>query len=102
METVDLVLFAKALADETRQALMRHLCCNWLNVTELAEKLEGRVKQPTISHHLRLLEEAGLVLTRKEGRQHYFTLNQNWLSMCCGELVLNFAPNCQISLQLAD
>ncbi len=102
METVDLVLFAKAISDEARQEMMRHLCCTWLNVTELSEKLEGRVKQPTISHHLRLLEDAGLVYSRKEGCQHYFSVNQGRLSMCCGQMVVNFAPSCEITLTMAE
>ncbi|PJF44441.1 MAG: hypothetical protein CUN55_03970 [Phototrophicales bacterium] len=102
MDTTDLVLFAKAIADETRQEIMRLLCCNWLNVTELVERLEGRVKQPTISHHLRLLEEAGLVHSRRDGRQHYYTLNQDRMTVCCGQLMLNFAPNHQLSIDQTD
>ncbi len=87
------VLFAKALADETRQEIMTHLCCVWLNVNDLVEKLGGKVNQPTVSHHLKKLEEANLVYVREEGRFRYYTLNQEQLTVCCGLLVRNFAPN---------
>jgi ArsR family transcriptional regulator len=87
------VLFAKALADETRQEIMTHLCCVWLNVNDLVEKLGGKVNQPTVSHHLKKLEEADLVYVREEGRFRYYTLNQEQFSVCCGLLVKNFAPN---------
>lgn len=87
------VLFAKALADETRQEIMTHLCCVWLNVNDLVEKLGGKVNQPTVSHHLKKLEEAGLVYVREEGRFRYYTLNQEQFTVCCGLLVKNFAPN---------
>jgi ArsR family transcriptional regulator len=87
------VLFAKALADETRQEIMSHLCCVWLSVNDLVDKLEGKVNQPTVSHHLKKLEEASLVFVREEGRYRYYTLNQEQLTVCCGLLIRNFAPN---------
>lgn len=89
----DPVVFAKALADETRQEIMRLLCCVWLNVSEIEDKLDGRVNQPTISHHLKKLEEAGLVEVRQEGRFRYYTLDQEQMTVCCGMLVRQFAPD---------
>lgn len=89
----DPVVFAKALADETRQEIMSCLCCVWLNVSEIEEKLDGKVNQPTISHHLKKLEDAGLVEVRQEGRFRYYTLNQEQMTVCCGMLVRQFAPD---------
>ncbi len=91
--STDPVVFAKALADETRQEIMQHLCCAWLSVTEVVDKLGGKVNQPTVSHHLKKLEEAGLVLVRQEGRQRFYTLNQQQMTACCGVLVKAFAPD---------
>jgi ArsR family transcriptional regulator len=90
---IDAVTFAKALADETRQDIMKHLCCVWLSVNDVVDKLEGKINQPTVSHHLKKLEEANLVLVRQEGRNHFYTLNQEQLTICCGMLVSSFAPN---------
>lgn len=90
---IDPVLFAKALADDTRQEIMQHLCCVWLSVTEVVEKLDGRVNQPTVSHHLKKLEEANLVTVRQEGRQRFYTLNQEHVTVCCGVLMHAFAPD---------
>ena len=90
---VDPVLFAKALADDTRQEIMKHLCCVWLSVNDVVDKLDGKVNQPTVSHHLKKLEEANLVLVRQEGRQRFYTLNQEQLTVCCGTLVSAFAPD---------
>jgi ArsR family transcriptional regulator len=87
------VAFAKALADETRQEIMKHLCCAWLSVTDVVEKLNGRVNQPTVSHHLKKLADAGLVSVRQDGRQRFYTLNQDRLTVCCGQLVQRFAPD---------
>jgi DNA-binding transcriptional ArsR family regulator len=84
------VEFAKALADETRQKIMNLVCCKWLSVNEIVEKLD--VSQPTVSHHLAILREAGLVSMREEGKQTFYTLNQARVASCCGQLMIKFAP----------
>ena len=71
---VDPVEFAKAIADETRQQIMRLCCCQWMNVTEIVEALH-QVSQPTVSHHLSILRSAGLVNVRREGKLVYYSLN---------------------------
>ena len=97
-----MVTFAKALADDTRQEIMKHLCCVWLSVSDVVDKLDGKVNQPTVSHHLKKLEEANLVTVRKEGKHRYYTLNQEQLTVCCGSLVRNFAPDYTAKLVTVD
>jgi ArsR family transcriptional regulator len=89
---IDPVVFAKALADDTRQEIMKHLCCVWLSVNDVVDRLGGKVNQPTVSHHLKKLEEAGLVTVRQEGRQRFYTLDQRQMTVCCGVLMQCFAP----------
>jgi len=89
MVQFDPVLFAKALADETRQKIMKLCCCNWLSVNEIVEQLN--VTQPTVSHHLSILREAGLVEVRESGKQTFYKLNQNRITVCCGQLQANFS-----------
>lgn len=91
MKNNEPVLFAKALADATRQEIMKLCCCNWLSVTEIVE--QTNVSQPTVSHHLAILREAGLVEVRHEGKQIFYTLDQTKVASCCGNLVLRFAPD---------
>jgi ArsR family transcriptional regulator, arsenate/arsenite/antimonite-responsive transcriptional repressor len=91
MTPFDPVLFAKALSDETRQKIMKICCCEWLSVNEIVEHLN--VTQPTVSHHLAILREAGLVRVREEGKQTYYQLNQDRITSCCGLLQSTFAPN---------
>lgn len=86
------VLFAKAIADETRQKIMGLLCCNWLCVSDVVSRL-GDVRQPTVSHHLSILREAGLVHTRREGKQVFYTLDQEAVAVCCGNILVKFAPD---------
>jgi len=90
MTTVDPVLFAKALADGTRQKIMNLVCCQWLSVNEIVEQIN--VSQPTVSHHLAILREADLVHVREEGKQTFYSLNQERVAFCCGQLMIRFAP----------
>jgi ArsR family transcriptional regulator len=94
---MDPITFSKALADETRQQIMIHLCCQWLCVSDVVEKL-GNVSQPTVSHHLSILREANLVHTRREGKQIFYSLNQQAIAICCGQLMQSFAPEATISV----
>ena len=100
MTNPDPVLFAKALADETRQKIMLLCCCEWLSVTEIVEQLN--VTQPTVSHHLAILRKAGLVEVREEGKQTFYTLNQGKITACCGRLMENFAPEDELTIKVKN
>jgi ArsR family transcriptional regulator, arsenate/arsenite/antimonite-responsive transcriptional repressor len=86
----DPVLFAKAISDDTRQKIMNACCCCTVSVNEIVEQLD--VSQPTVSHHLAILRDAGLVSIREEGKQTFYTLNQERVAFCCGQLMVKFAP----------
>ena len=64
----------KALADPTRRFLLDRLFArDGRTLTELASELE--MTRFGVMKHLRILEEAGLVVTRREGRQKLHYLN---------------------------
>lgn len=91
MIVINNVAFAKALADETRQKIMKLCCCQELTVTEIVDALD--VSQPTVSHHLKILKNAGLVASRRDGKEIYYTLNQERLAAGCCQVAEVFAPN---------
>jgi DNA-binding transcriptional ArsR family regulator len=95
-ETSNSVIFAKALADDTRQKIMSLCCCCWLNVGEIVNALN--VSQPTVSHHLAILRSAGLVDVRREGKQVYYSLNQARMADGCCSLAETFAPDHELTL----
>ena len=94
--TKNTVNFAKALADETRQKIMSLCCCKWLSVGEIVSALN--VSQPTVSHHLSILKEAGLVDSRREGKQIFYSLNQKKIADACCQVAGNFAPELEFAL----
>jgi DNA-binding transcriptional ArsR family regulator len=100
MSATDPLLFAKALADETRQKIMKLCCCDWISVGDIVRKLD--VTQPTVSHHLAILREAGLVSVREKGKQSFYRLNQKKITLCCGRLMASFAPEDEATKQIVD
>jgi ArsR family transcriptional regulator len=99
-KTSNPVEFAKALADPTRQEIMSLICCRELSVGDIVEAVG--VSQPTVSHHLAILKEAGLVTTRNEGKHAYYTLNQGRVVVCCGNLIEVFAPQSDAAVRMAE
>ena len=61
-----------ALSDATRRAILEHLTQGESSVTALAKPFD--MSPPAISKHLRILEETGLIVRRKEGRIHFIHL----------------------------
>lgn len=67
----------KALGDETRLGILAFLLAK--KDALCACHIEDYVKalsQPTISHHLRLLREAGLVTAERKGTWVYYSVNK--------------------------
>ena len=85
---IDCVDFCKALADETRQAILRLLLQGEMCVSDIVDAFG--LSQPTISHHLGILKNVGLVSNRKEGKQVYYAINQENVVECCGMLMAKF------------
>jgi DNA-binding transcriptional ArsR family regulator len=61
-----------ALADATRRDILVRLAEGDAPVTKLAEPLP--MSLPAVSRHLRVLESAGLVVRRRDGRVHRISL----------------------------
>jgi DNA-binding transcriptional ArsR family regulator len=57
-----------ALAHPIRRGILRRLSGGEATVSELARPF--KVSAPAISRHMRILEEAGLLTRRKQGREH--------------------------------
>jgi ArsR family transcriptional regulator len=86
--TIDCVEFCKALADDTRQRILEMLLEGEKCVSDIAETFD--VSQPTVSHHLNVLRQFGLVMNRKEGKQVYYAINRDNVMECCGRLIAKF------------
>lgn len=78
------VKIAKALADPTRRKMVDELrraaehSGKGLTCTCMCERFP--LSQPTISHHVRTLEEAGLITIEKSGQFHVLSINERTLA----------------------
>ncbi len=70
-------MYLKALADPARIRILKALRGTPLTGTDLSNLLD--IEIPNVSHHLRVLYHAGIVLTRRDGRFIYYEINQDVL-----------------------
>lgn len=63
----------KALGDETRRQIVQMLGKSPMSAGEIADKFN--MTNATISHHLSVLKESGLVSDRKDGKYIFYELN---------------------------
>lgn len=94
-----LLTFMRAFADETRLEILKFLSTDWRTVNDIVNHVEGRVNQPTVSHHLKKLEEAGLVLIQQDGKYRYYRLDAERVAFCCTLMATKFMPG--VRLQFA-
>jgi len=86
--TIDCVEFCKALADDTRQKILEMLLEGEKCVSDIVDAFP--MSQPTISHHLNVLKQFNLVVSRKEGKQVFYDINRDNVIECCGRLIAKF------------
>jgi ArsR family transcriptional regulator len=86
--TIDCVEFCKALADDTRQRILEMLLEGEMCVGDIVDAFN--MSQPTISHHLNVLRQVGLVTSRKEGKLVFYAINRSNVVKCCGRLIAKF------------
>jgi len=93
MEQIDQTL--AALANPTRRQIVSHLASGPASVLEIVEQFE--LTQPTISSHIRRLEQAGVVIRSKRGQTRPVALNPQsliglgtWLGQIRGIYEENF------------
>ncbi len=72
----------KALSDSSRLKIIDILSCGEQCACKILEHFE--FTQPTLSHHMKVLMECGLVKSRKEGLWSYYSLDSTY----CNKLIL--------------
>lgn len=71
IEEQNVVQIAKAFSDSVRFSIYKHLSeLNEMRCKNICQ--ETRVGSPTVSHHLKVLSDAGLIESRREGQGVYY------------------------------
>jgi len=92
MRDAEFVKIAKALADATRHRMLLELrAAGELTCSQICEKFPQ--SQPTISHHIKTLAEAGLVKCRKDGQFHVISVDEEILAAFAADIGAELAGN---------
>lgn len=73
MEQKDLIKIFKSLSDDNRLRILELLKDGEKCACKLLEEL--KITQPTLSHHMKILTEASIVNSRKDGKWMYYSIN---------------------------
>ncbi len=73
MDTMNVALICKAIGDNNRLQIIEMLSGGEKCACKLLERFE--ITQPTLSHHMKILCDCGLVNVRKEGKWSHYSLN---------------------------
>lgn len=92
MNEIDVALICRALGDSNRLKIVRMLSDGEKCACKLLETFE--ITQPTLSHHMKILCDCGLVNTQKVGKWSHYSLSCETLTAfksfigglsCCGD-----------------
>ena len=82
MDTRDMILICKALSDTNRLEIVQMLSDGEKCGCKILDKFD--IRQPTLSHHMKILVDCGLVNDRKEGKWHHYSLNKKVIREAAG------------------
>ena len=71
----------KALSDENRLKILCMLACGELCACDIQDSLN--LTQPTISHHMKILQQAGVIEVEKRGKWAFYSIKQDRIDHLC-------------------
>lgn len=78
MDDQKLVRVLKALAEKSRFQMVQEIAAaGELSCGDVGERFD--LSQPTVSHHLKILADADVLLVRREGQHAFISVNQKLL-----------------------
>ena len=79
LSTKQIEKISKALGDANRLKILQHISKRGGSGQCSQIQEESALAQPSVSHHIKVLIEAGLIEPEKEGRNHKYNLNEKLL-----------------------
>lgn len=71
----------KALGDETRAKIFHMLKKGKLCACKILEEFD--ITQPTLSYHMKILQDSGLIHVEKQGTWHHYSINEESAKSLC-------------------
>ena len=84
--------FFKAVHDRHRQHILDLIHKHGpLNANQIVKRVS--LSQPTVSHHLKILNQAKIVNSKKQGKEVIYSINEKSIKECCGSFMARFASD---------
>lgn len=80
----------KALADPTRRQILQDLQSGELTAGDIASRFT--ISAPSVSRHLVVLRNAGLINERRDANRIYYSLIEERLALCVGQFLSVVCP----------
>jgi ArsR family transcriptional regulator len=80
----------EAISSAVRRRILAYLSRTDLSAGQIAERFD--ITKPTVSRHLDILENAGLISSRREGQFIYYHLNRDHLVTNMYDFLADFCP----------
>jgi DNA-binding transcriptional ArsR family regulator len=80
----------RALADPTRRQILQDLQTGELTAGEIGSRFT--ISAPSISRHLGVLKNAGLILERRDANRIYYSLVGERIALCVGQFLSVVCP----------
>ena len=80
----------RALADPTRRQILQDLQGGELTAGDIASRFT--ISAPSVSRHLGVLKNAGLILERRDANRIYYSLIEERLAICVGQFLSTVCP----------
>src|SRR3984957_10071325 len=80
----------KALADPTRRQILQDLQSGELTAGEIASRFT--ISAPSVSRHLGVLRNAGLINERRDANRIFYSLVEERLALCVGQFLSVVCP----------
>lgn len=71
----------KAFGDKSRLRIIAIVAAKEVTVNDITEKVG--LSQPTVSRHLAILKDAGIVIDRRDKQRIFYSLNKDSVQACC-------------------
>lgn len=90
----ELANLLKVVAEPNRLKILNLLSCGEMCACDILDHFN--FTQPTLSHHMKVLEDKELILVQKRGKWHYYSLNPEKSTVIINGLteVLSNSENC--------
>jgi ArsR family transcriptional regulator len=89
----------KALSHPERFRMVREIgAAGELSCGQVAERFD--LSQPTISHHLKLLTDAGVLAVRTEGKHHFVRVDRELVAVVSSLLLTRLSPAKRVRVAL--